>query len=105
MSYGSVYGQFAYVFSYYLRCAMDKKYLIERVEQEQSEIDELNKKLNLLLTKAMQRNDITSSIVNGIAALEIIDLFNDMLRASHRDRFHIEALVNSIKSSCSECGL
>ena len=105
MSYGSVYGQFAYVFSYYLRCAMDKKYLIERAEQEQSEIDELNKKLNLLLTKAMQRKDIISSKYAGGAALEMINLFNDMLRASHRDRFHIEVLVNSIKSPCSECGL
>ena len=81
------------------------KYLIERAVQEQSEIDELNKKLNFLLTKAMQRKDIISCKYAGGAALEIINLFNDMLRASHRDRFHIEALVDSIRSPCPECDL
>ena len=73
---------------------MNEEQLTKMAAQEQVEIDELNAKLNGWLMVAMGRKDIYAKAVKS-PTQKIINLFNDMLRQSHKDRCYIDALIQA----------
>tara|TARA_R110000744_G_scaffold136613_1_gene246623 strand:- start:378 stop:617 length:240 start_codon:yes stop_codon:yes gene_type:complete len=76
---------------------MNDKYLIEMADQEQSEIDKLNEKLNSLLIGVMRGRNKNGKCVDTFHTVKIFHLFNDMLRQSHKDRCYIDILLHTIK--------